>query len=95
MVHDGGAGFTPPPQLVVIEQPSPTVPNEIVQTTVPVEEAVAIASQSVQTIRVGTPSEGFPATAVSGKLYEFSSQPGVLYWLGPDNVWRGLPGMAV
>jgi hypothetical protein len=76
--------------LAFLHSPVAKTVGEETQTT----SLANVAQQGTVTTLVGSPptasapTEGLPADAVQGQPYEFASQPGVHYYLGPDNVWR-------
>jgi hypothetical protein len=60
-----------------------------------VEQAVQEASVAVKQIPTAANPGNLPANAIPGVFYSFTSQPGTLYFLGADNVWRALLAVAV
>jgi hypothetical protein len=60
-----------------------------------VQEAVAEASKAIKYIPTAPDPGNLPSNAEVGVLYAFTSQPGTLYFYGPDGVWRALLAVAV
>lgn len=52
------------------------------------EGAIQVLPGSAPT--ASAPTTGLPSDARPGRFYQFASQPGTLYCIGPDGVWRAL-----
>jgi hypothetical protein len=72
-----------------------SVATEVVVQSGTVQQAIAEASVSVKQIPTAADPGNLPSNAIPGQLYSFTSQPGTLYFLGADNVWRALLAVAV
>jgi hypothetical protein len=69
--------------------------TEVVVQSGTVQQALEQASISVKQIPTAADPGNLPSNAIPGQLYTFTSQPGTLYFLGADNVWRALLAVAV
>lgn len=95
-VHDGGSVVQP---IVAFHSVAPTVGGGGATTVAvqsgTVEQAVEQASVAVKSIPTAPALANLPTNAIPGQFYSFDSQPGTLYFLGKDNVWRALLAVAV
>jgi hypothetical protein len=69
--------------------------TEVVVQSGTVQEAVTQASVAIKQIPTAPDPGNLPANAIPGQFYSFTSQPGTLYFLGADNVWRAVLAVAV
>lgn len=95
VVHEGGSVVQP---IVGFHSVAPAVGGgaaTVVVQSGTVQEAVQEASKAVKSIPTAPALANLPSNAIPGQFYSFDSQPGTLYFLGKDNVWRALLAVPV